>query len=481
MTTKSPSKLFIAAMSALAGALVLVAPTSAQTAPSATGGTAPPPPASMNPNYPIPYRVPTPESIKTTLDAVRGRLDAAVQPQVTANGGVSNGEGGRWNPMAYPFGVIQNGMLLAAETTGDKAFSDFAAKWFQFYSDHLPAAPGADAAGGAAAGGAPPAGGGRGNPFAGMARPSSLDSCGAMGESMIKANIAKVGPNLRPLIDRYSNYVHTSQFRLDDGTLARTNPRPHSLWADDMYMGIPILAWSGKLTGDTKYYDDAIQQVKLFTTHMFIQPIDLYTHGWNVENADDQPSYFWGRANGWCMMAMAELLEVLPPDYPGRADVLKQFRTFARGVATQQSNMGLWHQLLDRQDSYLETSCSAMFVFSMARGVNRGWLDAAAYGPVAIDGWNGLTTRISAGGAISGTCVGTNQGDDYTFYYNRPAPDDIHGYGPVLLAGSELYRMLHDGQARFSGGDRGGSIQLGGGRGGAGGGAGRGARGGAAN
>jgi rhamnogalacturonyl hydrolase YesR len=39
-----------------------------------------------------------------------------------------------------------------------------------------------------------------------------------------------------------------------------------------------------------------------------------------------------------------------------------------------QGGMGLWHQLLDKTDSYLETSASAMFTFTIARGVNRGWL-----------------------------------------------------------------------------------------------------------
>jgi len=44
----------------------------------------------------------------------------------------------------------------------------------------------------------------------------------------------------------------------------------------------------------------------------------------------------------------------------------------ARGAAETQSGRGLWHQLLDKTDSYLETSASAMFTFAIARGVNRG-------------------------------------------------------------------------------------------------------------
>ena len=58
--------------------------------------------------------------------------------------------------------------------------------------------------------------------------------------------------------------------------------------------------------------------------------------------------------------------------------------TVCRGVASRQSGKGLWHQLLDRPDSYLETSCTAMFSYSMAKGVNRGWLDASTMRPTTV-------------------------------------------------------------------------------------------------
>jgi hypothetical protein len=65
---------------------------------------------------------------------------------------------------------------------------------------------------------------------------------------------------------------------------------------------------------------------------------------------------------------MAELLSVLPEDHPGRAAVLAQYRAHVAGLAAAQGGAGLWHQLLDRNDSYLETSASAMYVYAIARG-----------------------------------------------------------------------------------------------------------------
>ncbi|MBC7916020.1 MAG: glycoside hydrolase family 88 protein, partial [Pyrinomonadaceae bacterium] len=113
------------------------------------------------------------------------------------------------------------------------------------------------------------------------------------------------------------------------------------------------------------------------------------------------------------------------------------------GLAMRQNGTGFWHQLLDRNDTYLETSATAIYAYCIARAINKGWLDAKAYGPMALLAWNAVTTKVNAKGQVEGTCVGTGMAFDPAFYYYRPInPYAAHGYGPVLLAGAEMYRML---------------------------------------
>jgi unsaturated rhamnogalacturonyl hydrolase len=90
--------------------------------------------------------------------------------------------------------------------------------------------------------------------------------------------------------------------------------------------------------------------------------------------------------------------------------------------------------------------------------VNRGWLDASAYGPVALAGWNGLSSRISDDGHITGTCIGTGYADDYIYYYSRPATDDLHGYGATLLAGSEIIHLMKNEKFRIEIPERGACV-----------------------
>jgi unsaturated rhamnogalacturonyl hydrolase len=133
---------------------------------------------------------------------------------------------------------------------------------------------------------------------------------------------------------------------------------------------------------------------------------------------------------------------VLPEDHPQRAKVLEIFRRGAQGVADVQSGSGYWHQLLDRTDSYLETSATSMFTFAIARGVNRGWLQPV-FAPVAQAGWRAVEQRIRPDGMIDGTCVGTTAAYDAVYYYNRPTdPAAMQGFGATLMAGAEVITML---------------------------------------
>jgi len=177
-----------------------------------------------------------------------------------------------------------------------------------------------------------------------------------------------------------------------------------------------------------------------------------------VEGMSYHPAFHWARANGWALMAMAELLDVLPVDHPQRAKILGLFRAHAAGLIATQGHAGLWHQLLDRRESYEETSASAMFVFGISRGINRGWLDPLAFGPPASLGWNAVAKKVNAKGQVEGTCVGTGMGWDPMFYMYRPVHLlAAHGYGPVLLAGAEMIETrrrftdiaIHDGGLQF--------------------------------
>ncbi|MNL34193.1 Unsaturated rhamnogalacturonyl hydrolase YteR [compost metagenome] len=160
---------------------------------------------------------------------------------------------------------------------------------------------------------------------------------------------------------------------------------------------------------------------------------------------DPHPAFHWARANGWALLTMVELLNVLPDKHAAKGALLAQYKKHVQGLASLQDGTGFWHQLLDRNNSYLETSATAIYAYCIARGINAGWLDKKAYGPMVLQAWNAVDSQVNHEGQVMGTCVGTGMGFDPAFYYFRPVNKfAAHGYGPVLLAGAEIYELINN-------------------------------------
>lgn len=351
--------------------------------------------------------------------------------QVRKTAGIDNSKG-EFIDWTYSNGVAMAGMLQVADATGDARFEQYVIRNFDFILSH-------EAYFRAQAGKFGPHGRG----YRRLLEFRELDDCGAIGSALAKAYAHKPDTQYRATLDRVAEFISKKQMRLPDGTLARPRPLPVSLWADDLYMSVPLLAQMGHLTGDRSYYDDAAKQIIQMSARMMNPETGLWDHAWFQQEGYDA-RFYWGRGNGWAVMAMTELLSVLPENHPDRAKVLDIYRRSVRGVVEVQSGNGMWHQLLDKPDSYLESSATAMFTFAIARGVNRGWL-SEAYAPVAQAGWQALATRVRESGEIDGICVGTTAAYDAVYYYNRPTDTAaMQGYGPTLMAGAEMITLLRN-------------------------------------
>jgi unsaturated rhamnogalacturonyl hydrolase len=435
---------------ALTLAMATIASLALAQAPLPPGGRADPSFSQPSIGPGIDYTLPTEAEIKAVLDRIRDHfvrttpytvVDTATYAPITdftrpiRTAGIDTRKG-EFNDWTYSMGVVLAGMLQVTEVTGDKTFSAYTLKNFDFIFDHLDyfrrqakefgSQPGA---------------------YRRMLEMRELDDCGAIGAALVKAYAYKPDPRYREGIGLVDEHIGKKQMRLKDGTLARPRPVPVALWIDDAYMSIPFLAQMGRLTGERRYFDDAARQVTGMSERLFDPSKRLYDHSW-FEDTPVDGRFFWGRGAGWMLMAMAELLSVIPADHPDRPKVLDQFQRSVQGVVAVQGSTGMWHQLVDKPDSYLESSATAMYTFAIARGVNRGWI-SPAYAPVAQTGWRALEQRVRPDGRIEAICVGTTAAYDMVYYYNRPTSlDAMQGYGAALMAGAEVMTMLRNFEVR---------------------------------
>jgi len=208
-------------------------------------------------------------------------------------------------------------------------------------------------------------------------------------------------------------------------------------WVDDLYMIGALQCNAYRVTKDIRYIDRAALQFASYIPQLQ-QPNGLYRHGL------DSP-YLWSRGNGWVAASLTELLKVMPADHPQRPFILDTYRKMMAGLVKCQDATGRWHQLLDKPDSFLETSGTGMFVFALTTGVRNSWLTGAEYREAALRGWKGLTDRIDADGTVKDVCRGTNQKNDLTFYLTRPKVDgDAHGQAAALWAASAMIGLDND-------------------------------------
>ena len=238
---------------------------------------------------------------------------------------------------------------------------------------------------------------------------------------------------------------------------------PSQMWLDGLFMGAPFYAeYTADFNGPAADFSDVLKQFSLVKEHLYDPATGLFYHGWDEKRAQDWANHttglssnFWGRGLGWFAMAQVDVLDFLPKDQPGRKDLIALVKQTADGIVKwQDAKTGLWWQVLDqggKSGNYREATASAMFVYSMAKAVNRGYL-SKDYVPAILKGYNGLITQLiktNSTGKISLTkccsVAGLGYGRDgsYDYYLREPVIDnDLKGVGPFILAGLEVQQLL---------------------------------------
>jgi rhamnogalacturonyl hydrolase YesR len=231
------------------------------------------------------------------------------------------------------------------------------------------------------------------------------------------------------------------------GSVAGWSKSNNWSWCDALFMAPPAMARVARATGDTRYLD--LMNRLWWDTHAYLyDPAErLYYRDANYFIKPDgsgprTPSgqkVFWGRGNGWVLAGLARTLQFLPEELRDRPRYVALFCAMAERIADLQQPEGLWRSSLNEPAWYPtpETSCSAMFCFALAYGVNTGLLDRARFAPAAENAWRGLLGCVDAAGKLGFVQL--------TGHDPRPVfAGDTLDYGPgaFLLAGEQMLALV---------------------------------------
>jgi unsaturated rhamnogalacturonyl hydrolase len=153
---------------------------------------------------------------------------------------------------------------------------------------------------------------------------------------------------------------------------------------------------------------------------------------------------YWARGNGWVLMALAKVLQILPSTDPRYAGYLHVFDQMAAALVPLQLSDGFWGADLQNPSAYgYEESGTAFFTYAMAWGINAGILDPSVFGPVVTKAWAALSTIAlqpsGEVGYVQGATTGASQPSD-----GQPVKvtdTAAYGVGGFLLAGSEMVHI----------------------------------------
>ena len=252
------------------------------------------------------------------------------------------------------------------------------------------------------------------------------------------------------------------QPRNADGGFWHKKIYPHQMWLDGLYMGVPFLVEYAYRNSQPELYQEVIKQIKLVAQHTYDPENGLYRHACDVSKTEKwadprtgQSQHCWGRAMGWYAMAIVDALDFIPLHEEGRDSVLAILDNIAVQVKRLQSPEGVWYQVLDKSGepgNYLESSCSAMFIYTLFKAVRKGYLDES-YLQVARRGYEGFLkefVKVDGKGLVTVTkaCAVAGLGGknyrmgDYTYYINETIRDnDPKAVGPFILASLEWERL----------------------------------------
>ena len=248
--------------------------------------------------------------------------------------------------------------------------------------------------------------------------------------------------------------------RTNEGGFWHKKIYPYQMWLDGLYMGEPFYAEYAATFHDDDAFDDIAKQFIWMEAHARDAQTGLLYHGWDESKQQRWANpktglspEFWSRAIGWYAMALVDTLDYFPQDHARRAELIAILRRLAPAIEKyQDTKSGVWYQVIDKpteKGNYFEASAACMFVYALAKGVRRGYLDDH-YFAVAQKGYQGILNRfiktdangqVNLEGTVGGAGLGGNPYRDGSYQYyitEKIVTNDPKGIGAFLMAGSEM-------------------------------------------
>ena len=219
-------------------------------------------------------------------------------------------------------------------------------------------------------------------------------------------------------------------------------------WIDAIQMAMPVMAKLSRLYKDTAYIHRGFEMYNFTKGYLYNNEEHLW---WR--DKDFLPPYkepngencYWSRGNGWVLAALVRTMNELPATSPYYKTYLKDFKDMSAALAILQRPDGFWNASLRDSTHYggKELSGTSLFVYGLAWGIRKGYLDKGTFLPIVARAWNALLKDCVHENGMLGyvQSTGKQPSDGQPVTFDKIPDFEDYGLGCFLLAGTEIYKL----------------------------------------
>ena len=201
---------------------------------------------------------------------------------------------------------------------------------------------------------------------------------------------------MREAVNRLLDWIRKGAPRNAEGILYHVF-RGSEMWSDGFNCAPPFLAAMG-------FHDEAIVQIEGYSQRLWNPEKKLLAHIWDDGKKQFKDGAFWGGGNGWAAAGLARVLRSLPSERSqDRAHLAAFAREIIDGCLQHQRPDGLFHNVVDQPDTFVETNLAQMLAFAIYEGTAAAWLPAS-YKQHADRMRAAARLKMDADGYVQGAC-----------------------------------------------------------------------------
>lgn len=216
----------------------------------------------------------------------------------------------------------------------------------------------------------------------------------AAGESVLWLAEQTKDPEHRAALDGQLDWILRTAPRAVDGTIFHIRGT-EQVWVDSVYMVVPLLMATG-------HDDAAMVQLDGHRRRLHDEPSGLWSHIWDEPSGRLERAAHWGSGNGWVAAGLARALR-FPAAAPRRDELVEQARAVIESCLRWRRADGLFHDVVDDPDTFVETNLAQMLAYAVLTGVADGWLEGS-WAEVGGDLRRAAAAKLDEHGLVQGAC-----------------------------------------------------------------------------